>query len=220
MLKVKNEISALSDEVTKLSVSMKNYIIDAVSAENVANALRDRVTELHALAYQDSLTRVKNKAAYDKGLEMLSADIEKGRAEFALVIVDLNYSQKVNVSYGVEHGNEYIAGACHIICQVYKRSPVYRIEGDEFAVILQDQNYRDRDKLLDQINDDFITSMHDENTVPWERYSAAVGMSEYRKGDTIEDVYLRAERQMNQSKARMKRVFQQYKGWDNRDIVF
>lgn len=216
-LKVRNEISALSDEITKLSVSMKSYILDLISAENMTKALRERVTEIHSFAYQDSLTRVKNRAAYTKGMEILQADIERGDAEFAIVAMDLNYSKKVANSYGRKHAEQYIAGSCQLLCQVYKRSPVYRIGDDEFAVILQGQNYRDRESLLDQLNDRFITSMHDERAVPWERYSGAAGMSDYRSGDSAEEVYARAERQMFEAKARMKRVFKQYIGLDHQD---
>lgn len=216
-LTVRNEISALSDEITKLSVSMKNYIIDIISAENVTKALRARVTEIHSFAYQDMLTKVKNKEAYTKGIEILRSDIDRGTAEFAIVMVDLNYSKKVNNDYGREHADQYISGSCQMICQVYKRSPVYRIAGDEFIVILQGQNYRDRDALLDQINDSFITSMHNESAVPWERYSAAAGMGVYQPGDSIEEVYNRAEQQMYDVKARMKRVFKQYMGLEKQD---
>ena len=35
-----------------------------------------------------------------------------------------------------------IIDACKIICKVFKHSPVYRIGGDEFVVILEDADYQ------------------------------------------------------------------------------
>ncbi|SEQ13536.1 Diguanylate cyclase, GGDEF domain [Treponema bryantii] len=41
------------------------------------------------------------------------------------------------ILYGHEEGNYAIKKLCEIVCSVFSHSPVFRIGGDEFVVILK-----------------------------------------------------------------------------------
>ena len=62
---------------------------------------------------------------------------------------DCDNLKKINDQYGHDKGDVYIKATSQMICRVFKHSPVFRIGGDEFAVILQDEDYRNRDALND-----------------------------------------------------------------------
>ena len=83
---------------------------------------------------KDSLTGVGNKTAYIKKTNEINEQIRNGFKDFAVVMIDINGLKAVNDNYGHANGDLYIKGCCHIICEVFKHSPVYRIGGDEFAV--------------------------------------------------------------------------------------
>ena len=203
-IRTKNEVRALADAVTVLSHDMRNYVQEIITAEDEAKDLQVHMSEMNTIAYMDALTKVKNKAAYDEMQETLNNDIQSGNAEFAIVMVDLNGLKRVNDSYGHEHGNEYLIGTCGQICEVFKHSPVFRVGGDEFVAVLKDSDYRNRNKLVEMLRNRYARSAQDAKQVPWHRYSAAVGVSEYRQGDTVEDVFNRADQQMYQLKAEYK----------------
>lgn len=201
---VNNEVSVLSDSVVKLSEDMRNYVIEIIDAQKTNKDLKDHVDEMSSIVFKDSLTRVSNKAAYDKATETLRKEIEDGTAEFAILMMDVNLLKHINDEYGHEHGDQYIIGACRIACHVFKHSPIYRIGGDEFVAILKGEDYRNRDDLFKQLCAEYERTSNDQSVEPWLRYSMAVGMSTYRQGDEVESVFNRADKQMYQAKAIME----------------
>ena len=199
-----SEVESLTQAVTKLSADMRDYVKDIVEAENEAKGLQEHVTEMNTIAFQDALTHVKNRASYDEMAQSLSWDIVNNCAEFAIVMVDLNSLKVINDQYGHDKGNEYIVGACKVICDVYVHSPVFRVGGDEFVVVLQGQDYRNREALLEKVRDGFSKALSERGQAPWHRYSAAVGMATYAPGEDLETVFNRADQDMYETKARMK----------------
>ena len=116
---------------------MKEYVKDIVKAEDKAHGLEVHVSEMNTIAYQDALTLVKNKAAYEKKAEEIDERIGNGIAVFAIVMADLNGLKKMNDRYGHDKGDQYIKGTCEMISDVFSHSPVYRVGGDEFVIILE-----------------------------------------------------------------------------------
>ena len=105
------------------------------------------------MATIDSLTGVKNKNAYVQWEEIINERINEGTQEpFAVVVCDINNLKAVNDLYGHKEGDVCIRDACIKICRVFSHSPVFRIGGDEFIVILSGEDYYRRDDLLNQIN--------------------------------------------------------------------
>ncbi|MCR5724916.1 MAG: GGDEF domain-containing protein [Treponema sp.] len=201
----KNEVESLSHAITQMAHDMKQYAVTISAAENKVTNLQQNVAKLDVLAYQDALTHVKNKASYDRAMANLNAKIAGKEAEFAIVMVDLNYLKRINDTYGHERGNDYITGSCHIICEIFEHSPVYRIGGDEFTVILERRDYNDRDQLYHQLLNAFSESSAEESRAPWLRYSAAAGMAAFtEKTDTsAEDVFKNADKIMYENKLSM-----------------
>ncbi|MBR0408415.1 MAG: diguanylate cyclase [Clostridia bacterium] len=199
-----NEVGSLASAVIKLSNDMRDYIKYMVAAEDEARNLQEHVNEMNDIAYKDALTHVKNKTAYDEKAESLSWDIMNKTAQFGIVMVDLNYLKVINDKYGHDKGNEYIIGSCKLICDTFIHSPVYRIGGDEFVVVLEGQDYRNRENLMNQLKDAFSAALNASGMPPWNRYSAATGVAVYQAGDDVEAVLKRADQAMYAAKARMK----------------
>ena len=113
---------------------------------------QERELELGAtrqLVYTDALTGVKSKRAYVEAEAMLNARIATGQiGEFALVAFDLNELKHTNDTLGHEAGDQYIVESCKFMCSTFKHSPIYRIGGDEFIAILEDEDYVNRTELL------------------------------------------------------------------------
>ena len=201
-----NEVESLSDAVTQMSDDMKKYVENILEAENKITSLKQSASQLGVLAYQDALTHVKNKAAYDKTVENLNKSIKNGEAEFGFVMIDLNSLKHINDVYGHENGNIYITGACSIFCRIYDHSPIYRIGGDEFIVLLENHDYENRDDLFQKLIETFKVTASKTDCDPWKRYSLAAGMSVFDSETDIdvESVFNRADKAMYDNKQRMK----------------
>ena len=192
-----DEIEGLSDSIVSMVQDVQGYARDLQSYERRMAEQEKKLGEIGAMARQDAMTHVKNRYAY---LE-LKATLAP---PFAVVIADLNGLKTVNDALGHDRGDDYIINCCDMICKVYKHSPVFRIGGDEFAVVLKNRDYDNRDALLRELRARIEASRADASKAPWERCSFAVGMSECAEGEKIEDAFARADQAMYEDKNRMK----------------
>lgn len=166
-------------------------------------SLRKLISGMSVKAYRDALTSVKNKAAYDEDVQRLEVLMQFDDVEFALVMLDVNGLKAINDEYGHDCGNEYLRACSQAICNAYDHSPVYRIGGDEFVVILQHADFKNREQCIVELERRIKESQSADE--PWQRISIAMGMSVYQTGDkTVDDVFKRADAAMYDAKRRMK----------------
>ena len=202
----KNEVESLSKAITQMAMDMRMYVNNILEAEGMVEDMKSKVNRMDMIAYQDALTNVKNKAWYDKTQERINENIANNTASFAILMADVNNLKKINDHYGHERGNDFLLGACRIICTVFNHSPVFRIGGDEFVVLLENIDYRNRDKLVARLKEEFDKSALDESKEPWERYSAALGLAVYDQyiDTSMNDVFKRADDLMYKNKLESK----------------
>ena len=101
------------------------------------------------VANTDPLTQTKNIAAYTDMISALTAKMNSSDPlEFAVVMCDINNLKKENDTYGHNSGDIYIKNCANVISRVFANSPVYRIGGDEFVVILQGADLHNMDFLM------------------------------------------------------------------------
>ena len=207
-----DEIEEIYQGIRSMQIKIIDYLKDMFAlqrdkqkAENDLKDRDERIEELSIETYKDALTGVGNKAAYIKKTEELSSELKNEGIDCAIVMVDINDLKLVNDQYGHKSGDQYIKGCCQMICNAFKHSPVYRIGGDEFVVILLGQDYENRKEICEKLKKDYEKSYEQKGVSPWLRYSAAVGLAERAADDsTIELVFKRADKAMYQDKARFK----------------
>ena len=193
------------DEIENLYHALLKTTQDVLTYLEKLRRAKRKVAEMDELAHKDSLTGIKNKAAYDEATAALDKKISDGAAQFCIVMVDVNFLKRVNDTYGHERGNVYLMNAVKLICAVFGEEHVYRIGGDEFVVILDG----DKVSLSKYFVTQFVAEMRRKNSAanldPWEKVSAAVGVAHYTAGDkTAEEVFKRADAQMYENKLAMK----------------
>lgn len=106
------------------------------------------------MAYRDQLTGVKSKHAYAEKEDSMNLRIKNNLVEeFAVVVCDVNGLKQINDTLGHKAGDEFIKTACMMICKLFKHSPVYRIGGDEFVVILEGEDYANRQHLMFEMDE-------------------------------------------------------------------
>ena len=193
-----DEIGVLADSMSNMEKDINSYISNLKKTTEDLISARERAEEMNIAANIDALTSVRNKRAFDIDCEKLSESTQP----YGMIMVDMNGLKAVNDTYGHEKCDISIKTVCKITCQVFKHSPVYRIGGDEFAVIIRDYDYKNRDELIGSLSDKFRQTASDEALQPWERISASVGCAIYNpetdKG--FESVLRRADAAMYENK--------------------
>lgn len=90
--------------------------------------------KLMHLAYHDSLTGLKNRAAFN---ELLQNVLAGNRGTTALLMIDLDNFKLVNDYYGHDKGDELLRGAAQCICSSARKHDIpIRLGGDEFVLIM------------------------------------------------------------------------------------
>lgn len=166
------------------------------------NFLNIKLMELNET---DPLTKVKNRQAYVNKTEQINEMISHGSVcEFAVAVFDINNLKVINDNLGHEAGDDYICNCCKFLCGIFKKSPVFRIGGDEFAILLQDQDYKNRDYLF-MILEKRMEEIFNEESLLSKRVSIAYGVSEFNAFDSdISTVFKRADELMYLKKKEMK----------------
>ena len=183
-----NEVESLAKAVEQLSLDMRDYVKNLVDQEK-------ELVRLNSMANRDVLTHVGNRNAYEQYVENMHLKMTEGHIEFGILLADTNGLKRINEEYGNDKGDIYLQKACRVICEVFRHSPVFRVGGDEFAVMLLDKDYINRQALMDEAQSIYFKSLSDEKTPPWEQVSVSFGLAEYdeQQDRMVKDVYERAD---------------------------
>ena len=161
--------------------------------------LGKRLAQAQTEANIDALTGIKNKHAYLTAEAWLNQQIaEHNQAPFAIVMLDVNDLKKVNDTAGHQAGDQYLRDACKIICNTFKRSPVFRVGGDEFAVIAKGDDYEHIEELVEKLSDYNAEAERTGGIV------IACGMAKYDNDASVAHVLKRADNKMYENKSKLK----------------
>ena len=185
------------DEVGRLTSTFKR----------LTSHMKENITALNRRAYVDALTSVRNKRAYADYLEELQTciDEEKEKMEFAVGVFDCDDLKQINDKYGHDRGDIYLKTASSLMCRVFQHCPVFRIGGDEFSVILQNDAFLEKESLVKEFNW-AMAETNDTAKNPWEQVRVSFGLAVYdpEHDGAVIDVVRRADKNMYENKRNRK----------------
>lgn len=192
-------------EVETVASRTKEVELLNVSFKKMAEQLCAHDKYQHRLAYRDALTGLRNSTSYKAWVDEFAEKIGNEISDFGVVVLDLNYLKETNDKYGHDIGNRILIAAARTISYTFKRSPVFRIGGDEFAVILQGHDLEEHKELMEIMHDKAKEERIalGENMVP---VSIACGIAIYDPAcdDGFDSVFKRADTKMYENKRAMK----------------
>ena len=178
-----------------------------ICVENRDEEVRKEQEHLAALstanemARRDELTHTKNKTAYHETEKELQKIINEGGEPFGILICDINSLKTINDTEGHKAGDDYIRNSSMLICRIFHHSPVFRVGGDEFVVVLKGQDYADRNVLVENLK-----KQVEKNIRLGEGPVVASGLAVYQPGKdrSVGDVFDRADALMYEEKTHLK----------------
>src|SRR5690625_3621713 len=170
------------------------------------------------LAFHDSLTGLKNRAAFNDRLQesLLDSDLET-----ALLMMDLDNFKLVNDYLG--HGKgDYLL---HLIGQTMdkaagKEFDTFRLGGDEFAVIMPNTNQEQAVMTAKNIIKSLTEVMKREKEINTLSVSVSVGIAVSTVDDTETSLFKKADIAMYESKEKGKNQYQVFTGGSEPNIPF
>lgn len=161
------------------------------------------------LAFHDSLTGLKNRAAFEK---IVKEKLSSKKHNFALMMIDLDNFKLVNDRLGHVEGDQILKVAAYTIQRCAgKGHESTRLGGDEFAVIISglDENGIRfvASSLIKDIEEQFC-EIRRSNQID---ISVSIGIAFADPEDDLESLYEKADRALYESKKNGKNQFQIFK---------
>lgn len=197
--KTKDEIGVLASRYSDTVKMLKTYI-----------------NKINKQAYTDAATNVGNKAAYQDAVQRIDKMSRRNDGDYAVLVMDINYLKMYNDKYGHEFGDMLISDASTIIKKVFGNYNIYRIGGDEFAVLIN----APEDGLCEKLVKEFRTEqeLFNRNAKHYELgVRIAIGYAVNSADDNdYADVFKRADKQMYIDKQEIKKTARAVGYVDNR----
>jgi diguanylate cyclase (GGDEF)-like protein len=165
------------------------------------NELNDYLEYVQAKANTDGLTSLGNTSAYIERQNALLEKMEKGSANFAAAVFDINDLKGINDNLGHLAGDRVIKGAASVLETVFAREDVYRIGGDEFIAVVENIDADEMNRKLGEVQKEIEKYNHDHEEDEGD-LSVSAGCSAYdaKRDQKFRDVFKRADQMMYENK--------------------
>lgn len=112
-------------------------------------ARNNELEKWHRIAFTDDLTGLSNRMAYSEHIREIKARKSSG-ANLAIILFDIDNFKQINDTQGHLEGDRILRECARMLQEVFEDSDscVYRIGGDEFAVLFEDIN---QDYIIDSL---------------------------------------------------------------------
>ena len=177
-------------------------LVRSIHAEKKILEEEHLVEDLNKRVFVDPLTHVRNKAGFDDYMQDLQDRLDQNEEiPFAIATFDCDKLKTINDQNGHDKGNVYLQAASRLICRVFQHSPVFRVGGDEFMVVLRNEDLENREELVRQFEStrEEICAKAENK---WEEVHVSLGIAVYdpEVDSSANDTVRRADKIMYENK--------------------
>jgi diguanylate cyclase (GGDEF)-like protein len=155
-------------------------------------SLEEKCEALHAEVTKDPMTKVANRAEFDRMQALFMEAHQQAGLPCSLIMTDIDHFKGINDNYGHQAGDEAIITVANMLQGMCRSGDlVARYGGEEFAVLCADCSMADAAGRAEQIRRKLS-----ETTIPAlgaKRITASFGVSELQSGDSPEAMLKRAD---------------------------
>ena len=212
----KNDLDLLLHK--NLKVYIVQLIVILIVTILVASFIANWFAKPVYLAFHDSLTNLKNRAAFDDSLQETLANRDESTG---LLMMDLDNFKLVNDYFG--HGaGDYVLKliAQTINTAVGKDYEAFRLGGDEFAVILPGSTKYEAKKVAQRIINLLQETLKKEKDISTLSVSVSVGIALSKADDNQDSLFKKADIALYESKEKGKNQYQLYENGSEPHIPF
>lgn len=159
--------------------------------------LRRRHQRAEKFALTDPLTRLFNRRMGIHALEQAVSRTDRDHQPLTVLMCDLDHFKQLNDTLGHAKGDAALKATAEVLRHVVRKSDtVCRYGGEEFLVVLPDTTPDDATVLAARM----FTAVHQRGKELGLPLTISIGLTSYRRRDTVESILLRADRALYASK--------------------
>jgi diguanylate cyclase len=204
--RIKNE---LVREVEKMRAMVQQkedkdqHTLDALSSQ--VDVLKMELDKARHSANTDGLTGINNRKALDDYLQRLVDRNRVTPTPFSLLMMDLDDFKQLNDTYGHTVGDRMLlAFAEKCLTMVRSDDFLARYGGEEFTLILPGASLRNAAKKAKKLCSSIAAARYAADASPTSdavSVTVSIGVSAFRKGDTVKELLDRADQCLYKAKA-------------------
>ncbi len=164
-------------------------------------SLEEKCEALHAEVTKDPMTKVANRAEFDRMQALFIEAHQQAGLPCSLIMIDIDHFKHINDTYGHQAGDEAIITVANLLKGMCRSGDlVARYGGEEFAVLCADCGLADAGARAEQIRRKLSETPH--ASLGTKRITASFGVAQLQAGDTPELMLRRADQGLLMAKER------------------
>lgn len=165
------------------------YIMNK-SYNKLHTELNEQIKINKELSYTDTLTKLKNRKAYDEKLDELLTCKKRYGIDFSFLIFDIDNFKKINDNFGHDIGDKVLIEISQLIENLIRKNDfLYRIGGEEFVVLLSSTTKEKANITALKIRQAVENTTIIENL----KVTISIGLTQANKFDTNETIFKRVD---------------------------
>ncbi|MEJ2608928.1 MAG: GGDEF domain-containing protein [Candidatus Thiodiazotropha sp.] len=180
----KREISEIENLLAALLYPLRNALLYRTALQS---------------AFLDSLTKVKNRTAFDSNFSRELELNRRNNSNLSLIVMDIDFFKRINDQFGHAIGDMVLVEVAKTIEQTIRSSDaLYRYGGEEFVVILNGTDMAGAQLLAARIRENVENMRID--SIKSLRVTLSLGVSMLHEQDNNQTLFERADRALYEAK--------------------
>lgn len=160
--------------------------------------LEKRTQELDRISHTDALTSIYNRLRLDETLTSEVNRFKRYRAEFSLIILDIDYFKRVNDKYGHPTGDRLLIDLCKLISEQLRSTDIFgRWGGEEFMILCPATSKEEAIITAEKLR----RAIEETHFEPVGHITVSFGVTTVEDGDGEKELVSRADKQLYRAKS-------------------
>ncbi|MEQ1776220.1 MAG: diguanylate cyclase [Burkholderiales bacterium] len=184
-----------------LSVVLLWFSLLSGHISQMRKELADSKASLEVLLERDELTGVGNRRYLTHMLAQEKSRFDRSGSPFCVAMLDLDFFKKVNDTYGHAAGDRMLKTFTLVAQDGLRRIDYFgRYGGEEFMLIMAETPMKGAQVKAERLRSNVEHTRHAEID-PGLVQTVSIGLAEYRRDETIEDLQKRADKALYKAKS-------------------
>jgi diguanylate cyclase len=180
--------------------SHKELIDRLKNMESETDKLRLCIEEERNKAYNDALTKIPNRMAFDERISHEYQRWQRYNNKLTLCLVDIDKFKNVNDTYGHKAGDIVLRTVAEKCASKVRKSDFFcRYGGEEFALILPETDLSAAITVAETLREsvEHCSFQYGDNNVP---ITISCGLAEFKGKDNLDTIFKRADKALYKAK--------------------